>query len=104
MTKKKKSDRKAKREEHKAAELAARRAAEAAAVRRKRTLTGILVLTALAALTSWFALEDERLTGIAILVGGLVFLLVALGALGAGITPRDRDSAGAIDFGNRDER
>ena len=77
---------------------------KAAAQRRKRLMIGVLAATVLAALGAYFGLEDERLTGIAILVGGLLFLLVALGALGAGISPRDRDRAGAIDFGNRGDR
>ncbi len=101
---KKKSERKAQREAQKAAEAAAQRAAELAAQRRKRLMIGVLAATVLAALGAYFGLEDERLTGIAILVGGLLFLLVALGALGAGISPRDRYRAGAIDFGNRGDR
>ena len=102
-SKKKKSDKKARREEQKRAEQEARRRAEEAAARRKRWLIGVVLLTTAAALTAWFALDNERLTGIAILVGGLLFLLIALGALGAGIEPRDRDRAGAIDFGNREK-
>lgn len=103
-TKKKKSDKKARREEQRREEEEAKRLAAEAAVRRKRLLIGVVVLTAAAALVAWLVLENERLTGIAILVGGLLFLLVALGALGAGIKPRDRDRAGAIDFGNRNDK
>jgi cation transport ATPase len=102
--KKKKSDKKARKEAQRRAEEEAKRLAEEAKVRRRRLLIAVVVLTIGAALGCWFGLENERLTGIAILVGGLLFLLVALGALGAGIRPRDRDRAGAIDFGAGKDR
>jgi len=102
--KKKKSDKKARKEAQRRAEEEAKRLAEEAKVKRRRLLIGVVVLTVGAALGSWFGLENERLTGISILVGGLLFLLVALGALGAGIRPRDRDRAGAIDFGAGKDR
>ncbi len=102
--KKKKSDKKARKEAQRRAEEEAKRLAEEAKVRRRRLLIGVVVLTTAAALGAWFGLDNERLTGISILVGGLLFLLVALGALGAGIRPRDRDRAGAIDFGAGKDR
>jgi Flp pilus assembly protein TadB len=101
---KKKSERKARRDAQREAEAEAKRQAEALATRRRRLLAVVVVLTVAAAVGSWVALEDERLAGISILVGGLLFLLVALGALGASVKPRDRHKAGAIDFGTSDKR
>ena len=99
----KKRARKERREAQRAAEAEAKQRLAEARRKRQRLLVGVVVSTVAAALLSWFVLDNERLTGIAILVGGLLFLLVSLGMLGAGISPRDRDRAGAIDFGNRND-
>ena len=105
MSKKnKKNDKKARREAQREAERAHAELQVQATERRKRWMIGVLLLTAAAALGSFFGLEDERLAGISILVGGLMFLLIALGSLGAAVKPRDRHKAGAIDFGTSDKR
>lgn len=68
---------------------------------RRYVLIGVPILTAAVALGLWLGLDDERLAGVAILLGAVVFLLYALGTLGGSVEPRDRDKAGAIDFGTR---
>jgi len=40
--------------------------------------------------------------GITLLIGGVLFLVLALGTLASGVRPRDRTRAGSIDYGNRD--
>ncbi len=69
---------------------------------RKRLLLGTAVLTLLAASVSYWVLEDQRLMGVTLLVGAVLFLVFALGALGAEVRPRDRGRSGSIDFGTRD--
>ncbi|MFW6050101.1 MAG: hypothetical protein ACODAU_02935 [Myxococcota bacterium] len=81
--------------------LEAERAAERRARRRRRVLLAVPLVTALAAAGFYFGLEDVRAAGIALLVGALVFLLYGLGTLGSSVQPRNRGSAGSIDFGNR---
>ncbi len=77
---------------------------ERRAKRQRRTLITIPLLTGLLALVSWLGLDDRRLVGVTILVGGLIFLMVALAGLGQGIRARDRLRAGAIDFGAGNDR
>lgn len=104
MAKKKnpKSDeRKARRQAEKEAQEEAERLFEEMTLKRKRALIIIPIVTLAAGLIAWFVLEDKRLVGMSILIGGLVFLLFALGALGASVKPRDRGRSGAIDFGGR---
>jgi len=98
----KKSDKKARKEAERAAREEAERLAKAAAAKRKRILLAIPVLTAAAAAGAYFALENERLVGISVLIGGLLWLMVALGAVGGSIKPRDRLRSGSIDFGTRE--
>lgn len=92
--------------EKKAAENAAQAAAEEAALiastKQRRLMVAIPLLTAALAAACWFGLGDKRLVGVSILVGGLVFLLVALGSIGSSVTPRDRLKSGSIDFGGGD--
>lgn len=105
MAKKKNERREARKERSKAAKEAKRQAeAEALKTRQRWRLASIAVAIlsiALAALSYW-VLEDRRLVGVSLLVGGVLFLVLALGALGAGVRPRDRRGAGSIDFGKRD--
>ena len=105
MVKKKNERRDARRERAKAAKEAKREAeAEALRTRRRWRLSAIAVAVlsiVLAALSYWL-LDDRRLVGVSLLVGGVLFLLLALGTLGAGVKPRDRRGAGSIDFGKRD--
>ncbi len=104
MANKKNERRDARRERAKAAKEAKREAeAEALRTRQRWRLASIavaLLSIAFAALSHW-VLEDQRLVGASLLVGGVLFLLLALGALGAGVRPRDRRGAGSIDFGKR---
>ena len=103
---KKKSGQKEARKERSRAQREAKQAAEAEALRiRRRWRLGSYAVgfVALAcAGVSYWVLEDRRLVGASLLIGGVLFLIMALGTLGAGVKPRDRRTAGSIDFGNRD--
>ncbi len=105
MAKKKNEGREARKERAKAAKEARRQAeAQALKTRQRWRLASIAVAAlsvAIAALSYW-VLDDRRLVGASLLVGGVLFLLLALGSLGAGVKPRDRRTAGSIDFGKRD--
>lgn len=105
MAKKKPSQREARKERARAAKEA-KLAAEAEALRIRRRwrlgLVAVAVLAMACAAISHWVLEDRRLVGASLLVGGVLFLVMALGTLGAGVKPRDRRTAGSIDFGNRD--
>lgn len=105
MAKKKNDQREARKERSRAARAAREEAeAEALKTRQRWRLSSIAVAVAsvvLAALAYWI-LEDRRLVGVSLLVGGVLFLVLALGTLGAGVKPRDRRGAGSIDFGKRD--
>lgn len=96
-------EKKLSKKEKKAAENAAREAAEEAAriagEKQKRMMLAIPVFTAAAAAGCWFGLGDKQLVGVSLLIGGLVFLMVALGSIGSSVTPRDRLKSGSIDFG-----
>jgi len=50
----------------------------------------------------YWLLESRQLMGITLLIGGVLFLVLALGTLASGVRPRDRTRAGSIDYGNRD--
>lgn len=69
--------------------------------RRRILVAAVPVVTGAIAAGLWFGLESGPLTGAALLGGAVVWLLMGLGYLGAGVSPRDRDRAGSIDFGNR---
>ncbi len=104
MAKKKTGQREARKERALAAKEAKLAAQEAALQTRRRWRTGAVVVAlvsvAFAAIAYW-GLEDQRLVGISLLLGGVLVLLLGLGSLGAGVKPRDRGSAGSIDFGKR---
>ena len=68
--------------------------------RRRIVLATIPAVTAAAAITA-FVLEYAQLAGVALLIGGLAFLLYGLASVGGKVTRRDRDRSGAIDFGTR---
>ncbi len=104
MAKKQSQRREARKERQKAAKEA-RRQAEAEAKRRRRRQLRIAaavgVLTLVIAAASYFGLENRQLTGISLLVGGVLFLLIVLSTLASTVAPRDRTRAGSIDYGNR---
>lgn len=105
MAKKKNERREARKERAKAAKEARRQAeAQALKVRQRWRLASIAVaaLSVTIAALSYWLLDDRRLVGASLLIGGVLFLLLALGSLGAGVKPRDRRTAGSIDFGKRD--
>lgn len=97
---KKESRRERKAAEKERREEEQRRAAERAK-KRRAMLWGIPVLTLAVVLVSWLVLDDTRLVGVAVLVGGLLFLMVALSGLGSSVPARDRLRSGAIDFGSK---
>jgi len=84
----------------------ARREAEANAARRRRmqirASAAIAVLTLVVASLCYWVFDNRQLMGITLLIGGVLFLLLALGALASGVRPRDRTRAGSIDYGKRD--
>ena len=71
------------------------------AAARKRNMILILVVGLSLAATAYWGFDNPQLTGIALLLGALVLLGYALGAVGSSVTPRDKGSAGSIDFGQR---
>ena len=103
---KKQNDRRQARKERQKAAKEARQEAEAQAQRRRQKqmkLAGaIAVLTLVVAAVCYWVLENRQLMGITLLIGGVLFLLFALGTLASGVQPRDRTRAGSIDYGNRD--
>lgn len=102
---KKGQGRRASRKERKAAEKERREEAQRIAAERAKKrrvwLWGIPVLTLVVVLVSWLVLDDTRLVGVSVLVGGLLFLMVALSGLGSSVPARDRLRSGAIDFGSK---
>ncbi|MEM9071756.1 MAG: hypothetical protein AAGE52_24820 [Myxococcota bacterium] len=102
----KKKGRRESRKERKAAEKERQAAIDAElaerAKRRRSVLIAIPVLTLAAVLVCWLVLEDTRLVGVTTLIGGLLFLMVALAGLGGAVKPRDRLRSGAIDFGGKE--
>lgn len=105
MGKKGKEGRRASRKERKAADKERRdeelRLAAERAKKRRILLWGIPALTLVVVLVSWLVLDDTRLVGVSVLVGGLLFLMVALSGLGSSVPARDRLRSGAIDFGSK---
>ena len=105
MAKKQSEQRQARKERQKAAKEA-RREVEVQARRRRRMqmrlAAGVAVLTLAVAAVCYWVLENRQLMGVTLLIGGVLFLLFALGTLGSGVQPRDRTRAGSIDYGKRD--
>lgn len=102
---KKRDERHARRERAREAKEA-KRAAEASAARRRqlqiRMSAAVAVLTLVVAGVCYWVLDSRQLMGITLLIGGVLFLLLALGTLASGVQPRDRTRAGSIDYGKRD--
>jgi hypothetical protein len=103
---KQQNERRQARKERQRAAKEAKREAEARAHRRRqmqlRLAAGVAVLTLVAAAVSYWALDNRQLMGVALLIGGVLFLLLVLGTLASGVRPRDRTRAGSIDYGKRD--
>jgi len=105
MVKKPNERRQARKERAREAKEAKREAQERAQQRRRMQLrlsAAVAVLTLLIAGICYWVLENRQLMGITLLIGGVLFLVVALGTLASGVQPRDRTRAGSIDYGNRD--
>ena len=98
-----KAKREAKKARKKDKTIEARERADAERARKKRRIIVLLipVLTAAVALTFWLGLEMPSLAGATLLGGAVLWLMVELGYVGAGVPPRDRSKAGSIDYGNR---
>ncbi|MGB8221330.1 MAG: hypothetical protein WCF10_02030 [Polyangiales bacterium] len=105
MAKKSNERRQARRERAKEAKET-KREAEAIAGRRRqlqiRLSAAVAVLTLVVASLCYWVFDSRQLLGITLLIGGVLFLLLALGALASGVRPRDRTRAGSIDYGKRD--
>jgi Flp pilus assembly protein TadB len=105
MANKQTERRQARKERQKAAKVA-RQEAEAQAKRRRqlqmRAAAGVALLTLVVAGVCYWVLDNRQLMGVTLLVGGVLFLLLALGTLASGVQPRDRTRAGSIDYGKRD--
>jgi len=76
-------------------------------MRRRRQLQmrmalGVAVLTLTVAGLCYWVFDNRQLMGVTLLIGGVLFLLLALGTLASGVQPRDRTRAGSIDYGKRD--
>ena len=102
---KKDSGRRQARKERQRAAKEAKQEAEALAKRRRqkqlRAAAAIAVVTLGLAAVCYFVLDNRQLMGGTLLIGGVLFLLMALGTLASGVKPRDRSRAGSIDYGNR---
>ena len=105
MAKKQNERRQARKERAKEAKEA-KREAEANAERRRRlqirVSAAIAVLTLVVAGLCYWVLDSRQLMGITLLIGGVLFLVLALGTLASGVQPRDRTRAGSINYGKRD--
>ncbi len=103
---KKPNDRRQARKERAREAKEAKLEAEAIAQRRRRLQlrmsAAVAVLTLAIAGICYWALDNRQLMGITLLIGGVLFLVLALGTLASGVQPRDRTRAGSIDYGNRD--
>jgi fatty acid desaturase len=105
MAKKQNDRRQARKERAKDAKEAKREAAAIAQQRRRlqiRLSAAVAILTLVVAGLCYWALDNRQLMGITLLIGGVLFLVLALGTLASGVQPRDRTRAGSIDYGNRD--
>jgi uncharacterized membrane protein len=105
MAKKQNERRQARKERAKDAK-AAKREAEANAQRRRqlqiRMSAAVAVLTLVVAGVCYWGFDNRQLMGITLLIGGVLFLVLALGTLASGVQPRDRTRAGSINYGKRD--
>jgi len=105
MAKKQNERRQARKERAKEAKEA-KREAQADAQRRRRlqirVSAAIAVLTLVVAGLCYWVLDSRQLMGITLLIGGVLFLVLALGTLASGVQPRDRTRAGSINYGKRD--
>ena len=103
---KKQTERRQARKERARAAKEAKREAEAQAQRRRglqlRATVAVGIVTLAVAAFCYWGLDNLQLMGITLLVGGVLFLLLALGTLASGVQPRDRTRAGSIDYGKRD--
>lgn len=105
MAKKHSDRRQARKERAKEAKEAKREAQERAQKRRRlqmRVSAAVALLTLGIAAICYWVLDNRQLMGITLLIGGVLFLVIALGSLASGVQPRDRTRAGSIDYGNRD--
>ena len=105
MPKKQNDRRQARKERAKEAKEAKREAQERAQKRRRLQLNmsaAVAVLTLAVAGLCYWVFDNRQLMGITLLIGGVLFLVLALGTLASGVQPRDRTRAGSIDYGNRD--
>jgi hypothetical protein len=105
MAKKPNELRQARRERAKEAKQAKRDAEASAQHRRRlqiRASAAVAVLTGVVAGLCYWVFDNRQLLGITLLIGGVLFLVLALGALASGVQPRDRTRAGSIDYGKRD--
>ena len=105
MPKKQNDPRQARNERAKQAKEAKRAAEEHAQQRRRlqmRVSAAVAVLTLAVAGLCYWVFDNRQLMGITLLIGGVLFLVLALGTLASGVQPRDRTRAGSIDYGNRD--
>jgi uncharacterized membrane protein len=105
MAKKQNERRQARKERAKDAKEA-KREAEANAQRRRqlqiRMSAAVAVLTLVVAGVCYWGFDNRQLMGITLLIGGVLFLVLALGTLASGVQPRDRTRAGSINYGKRD--
>lgn len=104
MAKKQNEQRQARKERAKAAKEAKRAAEERARRRRRMQLRLSFVVAALTlafAAVCYWVLENRQLMGATLLIGGVLFLVLALSTLASGVSPRDRTRAGSIDYGKR---
>ncbi|MBT8468813.1 MAG: hypothetical protein KJN97_08690 [Deltaproteobacteria bacterium] len=105
MAKKQSDRRQARKERAKQSKEAKREAQERAEQRRRmqmRISAAVAFLTLAIAAICYWVLDNRQLMGITLLIGGVLFLVLALGTLASGVQPRDRTRAGSIDYGNRD--
>ena len=102
MGRKKTEQKKADREAAEATKAAEQAALEQATRRRRAILGAVPAITALLAIGAWLAFEDRRAVAVILVLGIAAWVPIALGSIGAGIPPRDRNKAGSIDFGRRD--
>ncbi len=102
MARKSKKESKRERREREAAD---HEAAQRETRRRQRTrrwiAAAIPAVTLVAALATWGVSGDAHIAALVGLLGIGLWVPILLGLVGATIAPRDRNSAGSIDFGNR---